>query len=349
VGRARQDQNWGQCYLIRKARIYDSGQTVSRLNDTQVPRRSANSPTPKKAVVTDGGQLCPLCGGLEVEIWSSAEDKNLTVSDIGPSREMISHGTILRCRICGFGFRMLRPAEEELASLYRELVPRVYENESKGRSKTARRHLRIVNRYAKGQQLLDVGCASGAFLRCAADARWTVVGVEPAAFLCERAKESIGERGTVICAPLQQADLHGSSFDVVTVWDVLEHVPKPIEFLKLCTSLLKPGGYLFANVPDLGSLEARLLGEHWPLLLAEHLNYFDRASLRQCGEQARLKLIKIGRRSASFSMRYVFYRLAQHRVPGAALGHRIVDANFLGRICIPVSLGEIYAVWKSPR
>ena len=284
-----------------------------------------------------------------MEIYSLAEDKNLTVSDVGPSRQIISHGTILRCRICSFGFRMLRPAEEELASLYRELVPEVYEKESKGRFKTASRHLRIVNRFTKGQRLLDVGCASGVFLRCAADAGWNVVGVEPASVLCAKAKESIGERGSVINLPLQQAHLPASSFDVVTLWDVLEHVPKPIEFLKLCASLLKPGGYLFANVPDLGSLQARLLGEHWPLLLAEHLNYFDRVSLRHCGEQARLQLIKVGSRTASFSMEYVFFRLAQHRVPGAALGHRIVNGNFLGGICIPVFLGESYAVWTRPR
>jgi SAM-dependent methyltransferase len=284
-----------------------------------------------------------------VGIYSLAKDINLTVSDVGPSREIVSHGTILRCSVCKFGFRMLRPAEEELASLYRDLVPEIYEKESKGRLKTARRHLRIISRYSNGQRLLDVGCASGAFLRCAADAGWNVVGVEPASVLCAKAKESIGERGTVINLPLQQTDLPSSSFDVATLWDVLEHVPKPIDFLKLCASLLKPGGYLFANVPDLGSLQARLLGEHWPLLLAEHLNYFDHASLRQCGEQARLQLIEVGKRTASFSMAYLFYRLAQHGVPGTAAGHRIVNDSFLGDICIPVSLGEVYAVWKSQR
>ena len=308
-----------------------------------------NSPTPKRSVVAEESRICPLCGSLKVEIYSLAKDKNLTVSDIGPSREIISHGTILRCRDCRFGFRMLRPAEEGLASLYRELVPEVYEKESKGRFKTAARHLRIVNRYTKGQRLLDVGCASGAFLRCAADAGWNVVGVEPASVLCAKAQAYIGERGTVINLPLQQADLPSSSFDVVTLWDVLEHVPKPIEFLQLCASLLKPDGYLFANVPDLGSLQARFLGEHWPLLLAEHLNYFNRTSLRRCGELARLHLVKVGRRPASFSMGYVFYRLAQHQVPGAAVGHRIVNNSFLDGICIPVSLGEIYAVWNSAR
>lgn len=296
-----------------------------------------------------GNRLCPLCGSPEVVIYRRAEDKNLAVRDLGPSREIISHGTILRCRNCRFGFRMLRPADEELASLYRELVPEVYEKESKGRFKTASRHLRIVTRYTKGGRLLDVGCASGAFLRSAADAGWSVVGVEPAAVLCAKAKEFVGDRGDVLCVPLQQADLPRSSFDVLTLWDVLEHVAKPVEFLKLCASLVKSGGYVFANVPDLGSLQARLLGEHWPLLLAEHLNYFDRVSLRQCGEQARLQPINIGRRAASFSMDYVFYRLEQHRVPGAALGRRIVKRNFLGGICIPVFLGECYVVWKRAR
>lgn len=293
--------------------------------------------------------MCPLCGSLEGEPYSEGEDKKLSAPDLGPSRQVISHGTILRCRSCGFGFRTLRPSEEELASLYRELVSELYEKEARGRSRTANRHLRIVAHYLTGGRLLDVGCASGVFLQTAADAGWSVVGVEPAGVLCAKAKQLLGTRGDVLCVSLQQADLPPSSFDALTLWDVLEHVPEPVAFLKRCASLVKPGGYLFANVPDLGSLQARLLGRRWPLLLAEHLNYFNRASLRRCGELAQLQWVRFGRRPASFSLEYVFYRLAQHRVPGASVGHRIVSGSLLGGICVPAFLGESYAVWTRPK
>ena len=291
---------------------------------------------------------CPLCASQDLEIYSDDEDRQLVASDLGSSRQNVSHGKILRCRTCRFAFRQSRPAEDELSALYRELDPKVYERESRGRRNTAQRHLKIVQRYTAGGRLLDVGCASGAFLRRAADAGWSVVGVEPAKVLCAKAKETLRGRGEVLCLTLQQASLPASSFDALTLWDVLEHVPEPREFLKHCASLLKPGGYLFANVPDLDSLQARLLRERWPLLLAEHLNYFNRRSLKLCGELAQLQWIDFGRRPASFSLEYVLYRLAQHRVPGASLGHKVTGKSFLGGICIPAFLGESYGVWTRP-
>jgi 2-polyprenyl-3-methyl-5-hydroxy-6-metoxy-1,4-benzoquinol methylase len=62
------------------------------------------------------------------------------------------------------------------------------------------------------------------------------------------------------------------------MWDVLEHVTDPVKFLGLCVTFLKPSGILIVNVPDISSFQAWVLGEHWPLLLPEHLNYFDRNS-----------------------------------------------------------------------
>jgi SAM-dependent methyltransferase len=296
----------------------------------------------------NGISVCPLCASADVETYSNDEDRKLAASDLGSSRKDISHGMIVRCRACEFGFRALRPAEEEISALYRQLDASVYESESLGRAKTANRHLKIVQRFIQTGRMLDVGCASGAFLCSAADAGWIVVGVEPADVLCAKARQRLGGRGEVLCAPLQKADLPPASFDVLTLWDVLEHVPDPVAFMRHCMSLLKPRGYLFANVPDLDSIQARFLGKRWPLLLAEHLNYFNRSSLRVCGALARLRLVEFGRRPASFSLEYVFYRLAQHEVPTATLGHRLISRSRWNQICVPTFLGESYGVWTRP-
>jgi SAM-dependent methyltransferase len=294
----------------------------------------------------DASPGCPLCGCKDLAVYRDGADGNLSSSDLGSSRQEIAHGKILLCRACRFGFRRLRPSEAELSSLYRELDPRMYEQESLGRWKTAARHLKIVQRYTIGSRLLDVGCASGSFLCCAADAGWSVLGLEPAEVLCNKARQRLGNRGKVHRVSLQQADLPPASFDVVTLWDVLEHVPDPITFLERCAALLKPGGFLFANVPDLDSLPARLLRERWPLLLAEHLNYFTRESLKRCGDAAKLRFIHFGKRPASFSLDYVFFRLMQHGIRGASLGYGILSRTSLRRLCIPVWLGESYAVWS---
>jgi hypothetical protein len=160
------------------------------------------------------------------------------------------------------------------------------------------------------------------------------------------ARENLAGSGQIECATLENSTLC-PPFDVVTLWDVLEHVPDAIQFLTACRGLLNSGGYLFLNVPDLDSLEAKILGSRWPLLLPEHLNYFNRPSLLSCGENAGLKLLRVGRRKVWFSLRYIQSRLSQHRLTGTNLLRAVTDTE-LGRTVIPVSLGETYAVWRRP-
>jgi SAM-dependent methyltransferase len=290
--------------------------------------------------------VCPVCGGGDPELYLEEGPERLEASAIGSSRRTVTPGRVLRCRECRLGFRQTRAGAAELAGLYRRMDTSMYEAELAGRRRTAARHLRIVERYAQRGRLLDVGCASGLFLLRAVAAGWQVAGVEPSESLWRQAREALAGSGEVHCATLEEAGLPAGSFDAVTLWDVLEHVPDPVGFLRACTALLKPGGHLFLNVPDLESPEARLMGRRWPLLLPEHLNYFTRGSLRLCADKAGLEWRAFGRRAVWFSAEYVLYRLAQHRIAGAALLHGMARASGLGRLSVPVWLGESYGVWR---
>jgi hypothetical protein len=152
--------------------------------------------------------------------------------------------------------------------------------------------------------------------------------------------------GQVLCTTLEAASLPQGSFDVVTAWDVLEHVPHPLRFMRLAADLLKQGGFLFVNVPDLDSFASRLLGPRWPALLPEHLSYFNQKSLKLCGERAGLQSLQFGRRNASFSVDYVLHRLGQHQVPGAAAARRLAHFLRLGEVQIPVAAGEKWCAYR---
>jgi SAM-dependent methyltransferase len=288
---------------------------------------------------------CPVCREATTQIYLDQEDLALDPSIIGSSRKPASPGRILRCRSCRFAFRQLRSSPEQLRELYRQMDPTLYESEVRGRKRTAKSHLRIVERHLRPGRLLDVGCASGLFLLQAQEAGWNVTGIEPNNSLCQDARANLEGAGDVQCATLEMADLQ-SGFDAVTLWDVLEHVPDPPGFLQYCRALLRPGGYLFLNVPDLDSRQARILGPRWPLFLPEHLNYFNRASLSSCAERAALRPVQFGRRRAWFSVSYVAYRVGQHDIPGSRLLRQIVGGR-LGTTLIPVSLGETFAVLKT--
>jgi SAM-dependent methyltransferase len=296
--------------------------------------------------MTQISMSCPICRSGSVHFHIEGSNEHLNQDSLGSSRVAVSHGAILRCSACGFGFLASRLGEAQLADLYSELDDRTYEAEAEGRARTALQHFKIVRHAVSSGKLLDVGCASGGFLRLCALNGFEVTGVEPARALAEKARGALSHRGQIVCATLQQASLPAGSFDLLTLWDVLEHVPEPIAFLKLCRSLLKPEGYLFANVPDLDSLQARFLGSNWPLLLPEHFNYFTQKSLVFSARQAGFEPLRTGRRPAFFSIGYIFHRLSQHHIPGAKLAHQIGNVAGLNRLIVPILLGEIYAVWK---
>jgi SAM-dependent methyltransferase len=289
---------------------------------------------------------CPVCGDDRPELYLDGDDREISLDSVGSSRTVLSHGRILRCTRCGLGYRSFRPREDQLAALYRAADDSMYEAEMPNRWRTAHRHKRIVDSYVpiKGT-LLDVGCASGAFLSVMEQAGWEVEGVEPSASQFSRAQKLVGGSTRIQQCLLQHADL-SHPFDLITLWDVLEHVTEPVEFLNVVASHLKDRGYLVLNVPRMDSLQARVLGSRWPILLAEHLCYFTIPSLRISGESAGLELIRTGQRPSAFSLGYVLFRARQHQILGAATAEKLMRTSGAANLSVPVWLGEVYAIFR---
>lgn len=289
---------------------------------------------------------CPACGCSDLKLYLDGSRHSLDQSAFGSSRTDLAFGRVLRCANCSFGFSETRPSESQLRNLYANLDATTYESEISGRIRTARLHLKILSRYAsRPGWLLDVGCASGRFASACVDAGWNMVGLEPSEVLCEQAKQLLKDRVQILPATLQEADLAPRSFDAVTMWDVLEHVGDPFSFFQKATSLLKPGGLMLVNVPNLDSLPARILGRKWPLLLPEHLNYFNRQSLEDCARQSGTDLLAVGSRPANFTVKYVLHRVSQH-VPKVSGFSRLLSGSAIANCVVPVWMGELYAVWR---
>ena len=156
---------------------------------------------------------------------------------------------------------------EELTALYESLVDEAYTEERGPRALAVSLAVRLLRRYAgetRGK-LLDAGCAAGIFLEEAAKDGWDVAGVEPSSFLRDRAASVVRDR---IRAGVFQDVAADEAFDVVTFWDVLEHVRDVPGTLAHAAAVLRPGGLVMINVPDRSSLVARVFGGRWPLLLS---------------------------------------------------------------------------------
>lgn len=132
-------------------------------------------------------------------------------------------------------------------------------------------------------RVLDVGAGTGEFLLYMQDEGYEVVGIEPSARISERARSKGIE---MHCTTIEEYE-EGSrnSFDVVTLFHVLEHVPNPIEVIKVAHSLLKPGGIIVVKVPNefnpLQTSACESVGlDEWWIVPPIHINYFDYDSLR---------------------------------------------------------------------
>lgn len=143
---------------------------------------------------------------------------------------------------------------------------------------------RHLERASPGARLLDVGCGNGDFLDLARHAGWEVVGIEPD----PRAAAAAAKRGiNVVQGDVSALDSEDGSFDAITISHVIEHVHDPHVLLRACYRLLKPGGWIWLETPNLDALGHKRYGAHWRGLEApRHLVIFAPSSLRLVLEEA---------------------------------------------------------------
>ncbi|MGE5279431.1 MAG: class I SAM-dependent methyltransferase [Deltaproteobacteria bacterium] len=195
-----------------------------------------------------------------------------------------------RCGRCGAYF-LCGPEPDE--AYYRKHYPQTYHTDPSGasavsrlvaplmrasfRSKT-RALLRFAKRHKGPLRLLDIGCGDGAFLENLDPRIFEREGLERHPEACRICRD----KGlTIIASDLDAAPLSGSSYDIVTLWHVLEHLPRPDAALARVRGLLKAGGLLALSVPNTAGLGFRWGATHWFHLDApRHLTWFNARSLR---------------------------------------------------------------------
>ena len=132
--------------------------------------------------------------------------------------------------------------------------------------------------FRDGGKLLDVGCGGGVFLERMREFGWNVSGLELAADVARRVELRTGI--TIHVGTLPHVDLGSQSFDAVTMWHVLEHVPNPRQLLKSAADLLRPHGLLVIEVPNIESGTFAEFGPNWyGLELPRHFQHFSPKTL----------------------------------------------------------------------
>jgi len=232
---------------------------------------------------------CPICNSNEFSPFLECVDYTV-------SRETFQ---ISECKSCHFKITNPRPEEDKLGQYYKSENYISHSNTSKGfinfayqtiRKFTLLKKLQLISGYYKTGKILDIGCGTGEFLNICKNAKWTTLGIEPDAEARKKAVENYGldvkEEGAI-------KGLKNEEFDIISMWHVLEHVPRLNERIEDLKRLIKPDGIIIVAVPNLTSLDAKIYKEHWAAYdLPRHLYHFSPKDIDSVFKNHGLKILK---------------------------------------------------------
>ncbi len=281
---------------------------------------------------------------------------NLCGSD---SREHFVRKDLVRCQACSLVFVNSTPDLGQLGALYGEAYYRSENSRELGYTdyiadelnirRTARRRLRRLQRRVSTGRLLDVGCATGFFLDEAQQAGWTTTGLDLSNFAVQYARQQFGldaHHGT-----LESVSLPAESFDLVTMWDVIEHVPDPAESIRQAFRLLREDGVISLATPDVDSIPARVAGKSWVgyKLSGEHITFFSEKTLAQMLEVCGFEILETGHIGKHVTLALFRDRLGLYFPPLATLLKAVEDLSGLSTLSLYVNPFDIVQVTARKR
>lgn len=233
---------------------------------------------------------CPICNSKEFSLFLVCKDNTV-------SRETFN---ILECKSCEFKFTNPRPEAIKLGAYYKSEEYVSHSNTKKGfinyvyqivRKYTLLKKLQLISNYFKTGNILDIGTGTGEFLNVFKNAKWNTIGIEPSP---DARKMAIANYGLEIREESEIKKLESESFDVITMWHVLEHVPKLNERIEDLKRLLKPNGILVIAVPNCDSLDAKIYKENWGAYdVPRHLYHFSPKNIEMLFKNHGFEVFKI--------------------------------------------------------
>lgn len=288
---------------------------------------------------------CVLCGSSNYSVVHPSQYKDKSIEEITKmyraSGDDLLFDQLVRCKKCSLVFVNPRIKSNLILKGYTEGTDELFVSQAKSRENTFSKSLRLIEKYRphKGK-LLDVGTAGGSFLSAAKKRNWEVYGCEPNKWLADWGNKNYGlkiAKGTIL-----DQDYKSDFFDVVTLWDVIEHTPDPSKVLEECGRIMKRGGLLVVNYPDIGSIVARLMKRKWLFLTSVHLFYFTRKTMKGLLKKNGFKTIYVKPHFQTLEAGYVFFRAGKYNKLISNVGSTFVKSLGLEKKGFPYWLGQTF-------
>ncbi len=231
---------------------------------------------------------CPFCSSKEKKHFITAKDI------LYGNKGNFSYN---KCQNCELVYLNPRPSEKEIGKYY----PKTYEKHKIEQKKTFYRilvdiflklqlNLRIP--FKKNGKFLEIGAGQGYLLENAEKIGWNVTGIEINKKAAEKISKKLGIK--IFTKDLLECKFKKNSFDVVAIIHTLEHMHHPFKELKEIHKILKPGGMIWIEVPNIDSFEFKLFKKKWYALQPPvHLTHFNKKTISKTLNKAGFKIKKI--------------------------------------------------------
>ncbi len=284
---------------------------------------------PESRIAANWYTACPLCTGTELS--NLYEVKGFTIT---------------KCGSCSLVFVREQMTDEALTPYYEDYShDYVYDDDSNESNLNFyyRRLKQIIEQRVAQGKMLDVGCNRGQFLDVM-DSKWERHGTELTARWVQLGRERYGNN--IFQGPLADYKLEGKPFDVVTLLDVLDHCPKPIDDLKRVNRLLRKDGLVVIKVHNISCWYAQLTKEQFYAIVPPyHLFYFNKETLKRSLSEAGFKLVDTKFIGHLLDLKTVPYRLARGAEKGLYFqAYKMLSKTSLGKVKIYKDLHDIITV-----
>ena len=289
---------------------------------------------------------CPCCGAndyiVKYKPWVENDDP---ASLYGAASGVRGCQTLVTCSQCSVIYENPRFADQQIIASYEEASDE--EGHDTQFDMRVKSFFNSLNKNADelpvlGSEILDVGTAGGAFIKAAINYGFVVKGVEPSGALVESARR----RGfDVMQGTADKLPFDDETFELVCMWDVIEHLTDPNAALLECKRVLKPNGRMLINFPDIGTIQAKLAGKRFWWILSVHLQHFTVETLKTLCKRNGFAYVKSTSHWQTLELGYLAQQAVNLGVPLAKIGYAVMP-GFVRRVPIPYYASQTTLIVK---
>lgn len=289
---------------------------------------------------------CAICGieGNTVELYPANFSMDALTPAVFSARRLPDriHYRMVRCNNCGLVRSDPIVPPDILSQLYSKSTFE-YDEEVDNLKLCYGRYLNSLSQYdIKKDALLEIGCGNGFFLDEAVKQGYNNVrGVEPSLDAVERANPQI--RPLIVCNIMQAGLFNREQFDVICMFQVLDHIPDPKKLLDECFRVVKHRGLIFCISHNVEAISARILGARSPIVDIEHTYLYSPKTLSRLFSEAGFNILSIGYALNVYSPHYIARLLPLPKAIKESV-LKILKTGWIRKLRMTVPLGNIYLV-----